>query len=40
MPVQLSNVAKSFVLRREATILKDYLPPKSLSHPPDLRRMR
>ncbi|KAJ4468275.1 RAD54B protein [Lentinula aciculospora] len=25
---QLSNIAKSFVLRREATILGDYLPPK------------
>jgi DNA repair and recombination protein RAD54B len=25
---QLSTISKSFVLRREATILKNYLPPK------------
>ena len=29
---QLTAIAKSFVLRREATILKNYLPPKRTSH--------
>jgi DNA repair and recombination protein RAD54B len=37
---QLTSVAKSFVLRREATILKNYLPPKSEGSRPQLASQR